>query len=144
MRRITFISLALLFLMSAAENSFACSCAPSIGPVKAQVKEAFKKSTAIFSGEVISIAPTSEHQVTVTMRVGKSWKGKLAKEITITTAANSAMCGYGFEAGKTYLVYAFGANDSLMTTICSRTKLSSNTQDITHLNKLKRQKVKYS
>lgn len=145
MKRVTFTSLIFLFLLlSAAESSFACSCIRSLKPLKVQVKEAFNDSTAIFSGEVISITPKSESEVTVKIKVGKVWKSKLAEEITITTPINSAMCGYAFEAGKTYLVYAYGANDDLMTTNCSRTKLASYKQDIKYLDKLKRRKVKSS
>ncbi len=143
MRRVTFISLTLFFLLlAAAESSFACSCVRSLKPLKAQVKDAYTNSTAIFSGEVISIAPKSEYELTVKIKVGNSWKGKLAEEITFMTAKDGAMCGYGFEVGKAYLVYAFGANDSLMTTNCSRTTLSSYKQDIKFLDKLKRGKVK--
>lgn len=112
--------------------------------MKAQVTEAFNDSTAIFSGEVLSVTPKSESELDIKIKVGKVWKGKFAEEITITTAANSAMCGYTFEAGKKYLVYANGADDSLMTTSCSRTKLSSYKQDIKYLDKLKRRKVKSS
>jgi hypothetical protein len=143
MRKVAFVSLALfILLLSASESSFACSCAPNPKPLKGQVKDAFVESTAIFSGEVISVTPSSEQQVTVKLKVGKSWKGKPAEEITLTTASNSAMCGYGFEAGKTYLVYANGEADALMVSICSRTKLATYKQDIKYLNKLKRQKVK--
>lgn len=147
MRRVTFISLALFFLLlSAAETSFACSCERNFKPLKWQVKDAYVNSTAVFSGEVVEIkpSPTNPDMLAVKIKVGNSWKGKLAEEITITTAKDSAMCGYGFEVGQSYLVYAFGANDDLMTTNCSRTKLSSYKQDIRFLNKLKRRKVKSS
>src|SRR5688572_10871 len=125
MKKAIYISLALtLFLLTSAENSFACSCLFSDKPLNVQVKEAFNDSTAIFSGEVISITPTSEYEVAVKIKVEKSWKGKFSKEVTITTAKDSAMCGYRFEADKKYLVYAYGAKADLSTTNCSRTTLS--------------------
>ena len=39
----------------------------------------------------------------------------------VNTADNGGECGYPFEAGKSYLVYAFRAPDGLHTSICSRT-----------------------
>jgi hypothetical protein len=145
MRKVALISVALLGLvLFAAESSFACSCIRTLKPLKVQVKEAFKDSTAIFYGEVISITPGSEFVVTVKFKVGKSWKGKLTEEVTITTPENSAMCGYTFEIGDAYLVYASGTTDSLMTTNCSRTTVGSQKQDIKFLDRLKPRKVKSS
>jgi hypothetical protein len=145
MRKATFISLALLGLvLFAAHSSFACSCIRTFKPLKLQVTEAFKESAAIFSGEVISITPSSESEVAVKFKVGKSWKGKFAEEVIITTPQNGAMCGYTFDIGHAYLVYASGATDSLMTTNCSRTAVASQKQDIKFLDRLKRRKVKAS
>jgi hypothetical protein len=127
-----------LLLLASAEYSFACTCVASNRPLNAQVKEAFNNSNVIFSGEVTSITPKSEYEVTVKIKVEKSWKGTFSKEVAITTNKNSAMCGYGFEVGKTYLVYAYGAKDDLSTTNCSRTKLFSNKEDIKYLDKLKK------
>ena len=145
MRKVTFISVALLGLfLFAAQSSFACSCVRTFKPLKAQVKKAFNDSTAIFYGEVMTITPKSDTEVFVKMHVTKSWKGKLAEEVIISTPENSAMCGYTFEIGDAYLVYASGATDSLMTTNCSRTTVGSQKQDIRFLDKLKRRKVKSS
>lgn len=143
MRKIIFISFVIwIILLASGQNLFACSCQVSLEPLKVQVKEAFNNSTAIFSGEVASVTPKSEYEVAVKIKVGKSWKGAFFKEVTITTAKDSAMCGYGFEVGKTYLIYASGADDNLMTTNCSRTTIVSDKQDIKFLNKLNRRKVK--
>ncbi len=139
MKKVKFILFVFsLLLLASAEYSFACTCVVSNRPLNAQVKEAFNNSTVIFSGEVISITPKSEYEVTVKIKVEKSWKGTFSKEVAITTNKNSAMCGYGFEVGKTYLVYAYGAKDDLSTTNCSRIKLFSNKEDIKYLDKLKK------
>ncbi len=141
MKKTIYISLALtLFLLASAENSFACSCLFSDKPLNVQVKEAFNNSTAIFSGEVISITLKSEYEVTVKIKVEKSWKGKFSKEVTITTAKENSMCGYWFEIGKKYLVYANGPKDFLLVTNCSRTTNMSNKGDVKYLAKFKRQK----
>jgi hypothetical protein len=144
MRKIIFISFVFSFLLFAAgaKSSFACSCMFSDKPLKAQIEEAFDNSTAIFSGKVISVTQKSEYEVAVKIKIEKSWKGASSKEITITTAKDSAMCGYGFEEGKKYLVYTNGEKDALSVSNCSRTTLSSNKEDIKHLDKLKKKRVK--
>jgi hypothetical protein len=69
------------------------------------------------------------------------WKGELKREIIITTNKDSAMCGYGFEVGKKYLVYANGLKNDLFVDNCSRTTNMSNKGDVKYLTKLKRKKV---
>jgi hypothetical protein len=143
MKKAIYISLTLtLFLLASAEKSYACSCLRSLEPVKKQVRQAFKDSTAIFAGEVLEISEDSadENSLLVKIKVAKSWKGELSSEVTITTAKNSAMCGYSFEVGKKYLVYANGLKDSLMVSNCSRTTNMSNKGDVKYLAKLKRQR----
>jgi hypothetical protein len=142
MKKTIYISLTLtVFLLASAETSFACSCPRSLEPLKKQVRQAFKDSAAIFSGEVIEISdsPTEENSLLVKFKVANSWKGELTSEVSITTAKNSAMCGYSFEVGKKYLVYANGLKDSLLVTNCSRTTDMGNQRDVKYLAKLKRQ-----
>lgn len=141
MKRIIFIWLmSVVFLFASAENSLACSCLFSDKPVKTQVKKAYKDSNAIFSGEVTEIteSSTDEYYLIVKFKVEESWKGKAEKEITITTAADSAMCGYGFKVGEKYVVYAHGSDDELSTNICSRTTFVTDNPDVKYLAKLKR------
>ena len=52
------------------------------------------------------------------------WKGGEQTEITVSTAKSGAACGYGFEKGKKYLVYA-GKEDkgkALHVSLCGRTR----------------------
>jgi hypothetical protein len=142
MKKAIYFSLALaLLLLASAEKAFACSCPVIPGPEKKQVQQAFSGSVAIFSGEVLEISDSSTdiNIWLVKFKVAKSWKGDLNGEVTITTAKNSAMCGYSFEIGKQYLVYANGARDALMVSNCSRTSKMSNKGDVKYLAKLKRQ-----
>lgn len=143
MKKAIYISLTLtLFLLASAEKSYACSCPRSLEPVKKQVQQAFKDSTAIFAGEVLEISKSSadENSLLVKIKVEKSWKGELTREVAITTPKDGAMCGYTFEIGGKYLVYANGLKDSLLVTNCSRTTNMSNKRDVKYLAKLKRQK----
>jgi hypothetical protein len=143
MKKTVFIlSAAVLFFLVSAEKSLACSCVANTKPLKTQVKEAFNNSNAIFSGEVIEVSPISEYEAAVRIKVERSWKGGLSNEITLTTAKDSAMCGYYFETGKKYLVYANGKPDALMVSNCSRTTAASDRTDIRYLNRLKGQKPK--
>lgn len=122
----------LILLLS--QNSFACSCMLNTKPHKTQVKEAFDNSVAVFSGEILEITPKGEYEMTVKIKVGKSWKGKLEQEIILTTAKDSAMCGFSFQTGLKYLVYGYGTIESLSTNICSRTTTFSSQNDTRFLD----------
>lgn len=131
-----------LFVMFYAEKTYACSCIPA-DPEKTleqQVGEAYKNSSAVFSAKVLSISENSaKYSKIVKLKLTKSWKGKLSKSFTITTAMDSAMCGYNFEIGKTYLIYAYGKNaKNLSTNLCSRTAQIAVTKDVAALDKLKK------
>ena len=144
MKKFIYISFALvIFLFAAAEKSYACSCMVSADPVKKQIQEAFTSSDAVFSGEVIEIKDVpDEYKVVVKFKVVKSWKSAAGKEITVSTMRDSAMCGYSFEMGKTYLVYGSGSKESFSTTNCSRTAMYSANGDAKYFAKFKRKKDK--
>jgi hypothetical protein len=54
--------------------------------------------------------------------VDRIWKGAHCGTVTVQTASDSAACGYSFEVGRTYLVYAF-KEGGLSTNICTRTRV---------------------
>jgi len=65
-----------------------------------------------------------------TFEIEEVFKGIKGKSVKIATDAGGGSCGYFFEVGKEYLVYAYGASeDSLGTSICSRTRSAPNAQD---------------
>ncbi len=103
---------------------FACSC---IAPPPPQ--EAREQSAAVFAGTVTNIdAPQGEiissaDPVGITFDVTDVWKGEVSETQTITTPRDSASCGYAFEMGMDYLVYAYEGEDGLQTNLCSRTTL---------------------
>ena len=144
MKKVIYISLALaIFACASAESSYACSCIASLAPVKEQIQGAFSSADAVFSGEVVEIkeSPTDKDSLLVKFKVAKLWKGELKREIIITTNKESSMCGYGFEVGKKYLVYANGLKNELFVDNCSRTTNFSNKGDFKYLTKLKRKKA---
>jgi hypothetical protein len=112
-------------------TTYACSCIPS-----PPVEEELERVTAVFSGSVTSIKEVkSEFEpLKVTFKVDRIWKGISETEVSIYTGRDSAGCGYHFEEGESYLIYASETEGKLTTGLCSLTKeLSSADQDITIL-----------
>jgi len=103
----------------------ACSCVEPNVPT-----DALAKATAVFSGIVVSMdyqysgtVQSSADPVTVILKVGEVWKDPEEAFLSISTAVSSVSCGYEFQVGKWYLVYASGPEDHLKVGLCSRTKL---------------------
>jgi hypothetical protein len=96
----------------------ACSCAPPPEP-----KKALEVSTAVCLAEVVKVEEAGQER-TVTLKVERWWKGGDAAELVVSTAKSGAACGYGFEKGKKYLVYARAAEKDkpLHVSLCSRTR----------------------
>ena len=117
--------LAVVVTLLVARAGLACNCdLPRTGKsFKQVVIEARNKSKAVFSGTVVAIdKKPGDFYVTVRFKVEEFWKGKLSKEATVSTGQGGGDCGYKFEVGQRYLVYAYGYNDAdLGTNICQRT-----------------------
>jgi len=140
MNKIIFYTLGIFaFLIFAGIDVYACSCIPrSDETIQQQINRAKKDSQAVFSGKVLQIIRKPEnHQVVVKLRVENLWKGNLSKEVTVLTGSDSALCGYQFEVGQSYLIYASGADkNNLHTNICTRTaKFSEAKADVKALGK---------
>jgi len=107
-------------LVGPAAPACACSCAGPVGPA-----EAADRSTAVFSGTVRDVdrpwglMTSSADPVAVTIEVAEVYKGEVPAEVVVSTAAESPSCGYHFEVGGRYLVFADGALDDLRTGLCS-------------------------
>ena len=120
-----FLCLVIVVSMVAIETepACACSCAPPGPP-----DEELARATAVFTGKVVglgkpsSVFGSSADPIKVTFQVFTVWKGPVNKTITITTARSGASCGYTFEMGAEYLVYADGSENSLAVGLCSRTQ----------------------
>ena len=119
-----------LFLVSGtilikSRPAYGCSC---VRPESASIER--EASTVVFTGEVVSIAPIEEGYF-VEFGVSERWKGPEGETIQVKTAANSAACGYAFDIGERYLVYAVGEETDLSVNICGRTApLDSAAEDI--------------
>ena len=143
--KIYFISfLSFVALLFAPSIAFACSCSlPTIGKTEKQlIKLERKKSQAVFVGEVTEIiipkTSTGEESWTAEVRfkVLQTWKGITTETVSVFTANICCICGYKFDAGERYLVYAYSSDKDLATSICKRTKpLSGANEDLKVLGK---------
>ncbi len=102
----------------AAPPAGACTCVPNPPP-----REAFQQADAVFVGEVIGIEEIGgefplRH---VTLRVERPFKGVFVETVAVWTAQGEIGCGFPFEQGRRYLVYAHRAEDALHASFCSRT-----------------------
>ena len=118
MRWLAVLSVGLASFVYAPDAS-ACSC------MKLTPSEGLTSSSAVFTGEVIDIEKNTATRfggLEVTLRVKKIWKGERREEIKVHTAGSSAACGYRFDEGVTYLVYAISDEaDPMRVSLCSRT-----------------------
>ena len=100
----------------------ACKCAEPEAP-----SAALASAQAVFQGEVASIDDSGSERL-VTLRVPKAWKGiESAEEVRVRTRKESAACGFPFEVGQSYLIYAAKAEPSqpgvsLQVLRCGRTR----------------------
>lgn len=116
---LTVSTLATVLLIGSAGAAFACSCAPPPPP-----QEALDRADAVFAGEVVHVeggeGPVGK--LTATVEVDQVWKGGVPSRVEVSTASDSATCGYDFRTGEAVLVYAFGDPlDGLSTNLCERT-----------------------
>jgi len=116
--------LAGLFTAIAPSPAAACSCMPL------RFEDAARNACAIFEGVVLAVEPVDGDEeiaatrLRVRMRVVQTWTPGLSEELTLTTAASSASCGFGFEVGKGYLVYADGGHAGAPSaSLCGGTKV---------------------
>ncbi len=118
------------FMMSAAPAA-ACSCIDIGTPL-----EELAERDAVFSGRVLSITQADEYDIEAHILVFSVWKGSPPAVVAVRTSAESAMCGFFFEVGGEYLIYADDliAPDPLWTDICQRSvRLSMAEFDLTEL-----------
>jgi hypothetical protein len=122
MRLLARFALATTMLFILAEVASACSCVRPSPPEKD-----FRTMPYVFMGTVVKITPAKkaglvmplggkrafkwemeeEEVFVVTIEVRESFKGVKSSTVELVTETNTAGCGYPFEVGQTYLVYAF-------------------------------------
>jgi hypothetical protein len=128
----------------------ACTCGVPMGSPVEVAESALKDSSAVFSGEVIKIEKVGKEVTSsdnekeimpvpkITLRTSEVWKGPERETIAVYTAGYGttiidSVCGYPFEKGKDYLVYASKGSygkQSLSVSLCSQTQQISEPDDL--------------
>ena len=107
----------------------ACSCAIP-GSQEERAERALAESSAAFSGEAVEVEegpPTKMMGIgglpssRVTLRASEVWKGPRRETLEVSTPRDEASCGFPFEEGKEYLVYAYTGKQGLEVDLCSET-----------------------
>jgi len=106
--------LLLLISLFLTTKTFACSCIFIKEPLSVKVEKAYNQADLILSGKVIEIKivnkarmKSSADPIIYKFEVVSTIKGKIKKEVLeITSETSGASCGYKFELGESYLVYA--------------------------------------
>ena len=96
--------------------ALACSC------LEQPFETAHAAAAAIFEARATSIEAQPDGRLVVTFAVTQTWRAAEHEHVQVVTAANEAGCGYTFEVGTSYLVYAGGAEgERYLVSLCSRT-----------------------
>jgi hypothetical protein len=116
------IVFACVFILIATSKSVACSCNDAPNPPC----RSYSETPLIFSGEVTDFVPIEKNPTgfenrKAVFKVQNVFKGEVSKEIIIYTGDGGSDCGFPFQVGKKYLVYAYGENDVFVTSYCTRT-----------------------
>lgn len=108
-------------MIAAISPAHSCSCVQAPAPA-----EALKLADAVLLGQVIDIQEgPGPYHITAKLSVTKIWKGKKDFSAKILTTSNSAMCGFYFQEGKTFLIYAYKNQEGrLETNNCTRSALA--------------------
>ncbi|MFN8389134.1 MAG: hypothetical protein U0136_02450 [Bdellovibrionota bacterium] len=118
------LSMMLLGLTYASESkAMACSC-----DEKQDLAEALEKSSLVFVGQVKgkSINPLRKEQSEVRFTVNRKLKGfeeVPSNTVLVYTPVDFEYCGYKFQEGLDYLVFATGTPAHFQTTTCTRTEV---------------------
>jgi hypothetical protein len=110
----------LTLLVHVPTTAFACSCIMPGTP-----REEYEASAMVFEGRFVdNMGDEEQGNLPFNFEVARVWKGPLAPMLTVYTGQGGGDCGYAFEPGRTYLVYAsYWEHEGVFTTsICSRTR----------------------
>jgi hypothetical protein len=125
----------LAFALLPTANTLACTCVSAPGPA---CQEAWKVSVgAVFLGRVVNIEPIDGTTNRVTIEIEEAYRGVSGTSVQIFTSASESACGYSFEQGDKYLVFANIDGTKLIVDLCSATKPAKYaSDDIAYLRSL--------
>jgi hypothetical protein len=104
-KAILFLLFAVIFtsIFTFPSTAKACLCVPTTS-----TDTEFTRSAAVFSGTVVSIRENGNEEPfrSVLFDVAETWKGEKQDQIVVSTGFGETDCGFEFEEGREYLVYA--------------------------------------
>lgn len=126
----------------------ACSCVDQ----KIPLNETLAKTDVVFTGKVVKKSKEKwigNNFYDVEFQLIENYKGKRESNLIVKTSMDDGTCGFPFEEGETYLVFAYkysaddkensGAKPQYATGICSRTKaIKFADADLKELNEIKK------
>ena len=130
------LMIGVLWFFGNTEQVYACSCVQPGSP-----SEELEKFSAVFAGTVVSVqhsydrdgrSVSREDRSTIGFEVSAVWKGAVYEDMSITTPPTGGSCGFTFEEGEEYIVYAYDSpyvDGGYTTGICSRTALLEQAQE---------------
>jgi len=102
-------------------RAMACSCVPP-----PPFEKAVKQADAVFVGEVASSEPVdgmnSDGLVSYSFAVEEVVSGEVGTGVEVISHSSSATCGFPFQEGDRYVVFADERDGRLETYLCSRTE----------------------
>lgn len=112
-------------------NVSACSCAGGGTPC-----HDYWTASAVFIGTVVESSTSTYKRGEVDLprrivrfNIDQTFRGVKGDQVEVMTGLGDSDCGYGFQLGGRYLVYASEASGKLFTGTCSRTRLVSEADD---------------
>lgn len=130
------LMLGVVWLLGHPAQVHACSCVMPGTP-----SEEIDKFDAVFAGRVVSIEHSFDpqgssfspgDQTTIAFKISAVWKGAVNRDMDVTTPSTGGACGFAFEEGEEYIVYAYDSADAdggYSVNICSRTALLADAQE---------------
>ena len=122
LNRLLLSALALAASRSPPAVAAACSC------VEVTPEAAFGAADAVFEGRVTAVREEADARI-ATLSVVQQWKGVETEAIEVRTPLAGSMCGLGFEAETSWLIYAERRGDALHTGLCARTRRVEDADD---------------
>ncbi len=120
-RYLSLLLLAIAWLVPG--RASACSC------MEQPFEAARAGAAAIFEARVASVE-VAEGTRHVHLDVVQTWLAAEHEHVEVVTAETEAACGYSFEVGRSYLVYASGVeSDAYRVSLCSRTRPMEDADD---------------
>lgn len=115
----------LLSLSFSAPTVHACSCV-----IPGTTTEEMEKADAVFSGNVVGISESLNYGYDVYIDVEQSWKGVDEVQVKVHTGTGGGDCGYSFNTGTEYLVFASASEDRYEVSSCGLTQTLSGAAEI--------------